>query len=145
MKDSTDIKQTFLYRLSMKSGLEFFNNILLCGSSQDYYVPIHSAHIELCNAAINDQSDYGMIVIKSIHLSIKFYCLFTGIAYREMTDNIIKRLMSRPELNVIRYDVHHALNNNTNSLIGRAAHIAVLDSELFIEKFMMVTGLGYFV
>lgn len=62
-----------------------------------------------------------------------------------MTDNIIQRFMSRPELNIIRYDVHHALNSNTNSLIGRAAHIAVLDSELFIEKFMMVTGLGYFV
>ncbi|XP_075584951.1 protein FAM135A [Dermatophagoides farinae] len=126
MKDATDIKQTFLYRLSKKPGIEFFRNILLCGSTQDYYVPIHSAHIELCNAAINDQSEYG-------------------IAYREMTDNIIQRFMSRPELNIIRYDVHHALNSNTNSLIGRAAHIAVLDSELFIEKFMMVTGLGYFV
>ena len=64
-----------------------------------------------------------------------------------MVNNILERLVhprtSGP--NVVRYDVHHALPNNTNSLIGRAAHIAVLDSELFIEKFMVVVGLKYFV
>ena len=41
-------------------GLEYFHNVLLCGSSQDFYVPIHSAHIELCNAAVSDTSDNGM-------------------------------------------------------------------------------------
>jgi len=40
------------------------------------------------------------------------------------------------------YDVHHALPNTANSLI--TAHIAVLDSDLFIEKFLVVTGLKYF-
>ena len=44
----------------------------------------------------------------------------------------------------VRYDIHHALPNNTNSLIGRAAHIAVLDSELFIEKFLVIAVLKYF-
>ncbi|KAF7488241.1 Uncharacterized protein SSS_05221 [Sarcoptes scabiei] len=125
MKDSSNLKETFLYRLSKKSGLEHFRNILLCGSSQDYYVPIHSAHIELCSAALNDSSDFG-------------------IAYREMTKNILEPLIGKPNINIVRYDVHHALDHNTNSLIGRAAHIAVLDSELFIEKFLMVTGLKYF-
>jgi hypothetical protein len=43
-----------------------------------------------------------------------------------------------------RYDVHHALPSNTNALIGRAAHIAVLDSELFIEKFLVTSALKYF-
>lgn len=59
MKDATNIRQTFLYQLSKEPGLEHFRNVLLCGSSQDYYVPIHSAHIELCNAALTDSSDNG--------------------------------------------------------------------------------------
>ena len=45
---------------------------------------------------------------------------------------------------LVRYDVHHALPSNTNALIGRAAHIAVLDSELFIEKFLVTSALKYF-
>jgi len=52
--------------------------------------------------------------------------------------------MSKSSIKLIRYDVHHSLASNANALIGRAAHIAVLDSELFIEKFMVVTGLKYF-
>lgn len=59
MKDAPNIRQTFLYQLSTKPGLEHFRHVLLCGSSQDYYVPIHSAHIELCNAALADSSDNG--------------------------------------------------------------------------------------
>ena len=62
-------------------------------------------------------------------------------------------------MELVRYDVHHALPNNTNSLIGeentilftvdivhlgRAAHIAVLDSELFIEKFLLIACQKYF-
>ena len=65
-------------------------------------------------------------------------------------------------MELVRYDVHHALPNNTNSLIGweeilitnlisldishsgRAAHIAVLDSELFIEKFLLIAVQKYF-
>lgn len=126
MKDSTDIRQTYLYRLSAKPGLERFRNILLCGSVQDFYVPIHSAHIELCNLAVNDYSEHGM-------------------AYKEMMRNILERIVNKPNVNLVRYDVHHALASNANTLIGRAAHIAVLDSELFIEKFMTVVGLKYFV
>jgi hypothetical protein len=69
---------------------------------------------------------------------------FLGAAYREMVHNILYPIISKPEVTFVRYDVHHALPNTANSLIGRAAHIAVLDSELFIEKFLVVTGLKYF-
>lgn len=61
-----------------------------------------------------------------------------------MINNIVTPMFARPELTIVRYDVHHALPHTANALIGRAAHIAVLDSELFIEKFMLVTGLKYF-
>lgn len=67
-----------------------------------------------------------------------------GIAYREMVSNLLQPVIRSKKSKLIRYDVHHALASNANSLIGRAAHIAVLDSELFIEKFMTVCGLQYF-
>ena len=74
-----------------------------------------------------------------------YTCLVSvGAAYREMVHNILYPIICKPEVTFVRYDVHHALPNTANSLIGRAAHIAVLDSELFIEKFLVVTGLKYF-
>jgi len=66
------------------------------------------------------------------------------IIFREMVHNIIAPILARPELTLARFDVHHALPHTANTLIGRAAHIAVLDSELFIEKFMLIAGLKYF-
>lgn len=63
---------------------------------------------------------------------------------REMVQNIISPMLNKPDLVLARFDVHHALPNTANTIIGRAAHIAVLDSELFIEKFLLVTGLKYF-
>ncbi len=41
-------------------GLEFFKNILLVASSQDRYVPFHSARIEVCKAALKD-TVYGLL------------------------------------------------------------------------------------
>lgn len=79
-----------------------------------------------------------------LHLNTLSPCSFIGAAYREMVHNILYPIISKPEVTFVRYDVHHALPNTANSLIGRAAHIAVLDSELFIEKFLVVTGLKYF-
>ena len=61
-----------------------------------------------------------------------------------MLHNIMSPIVNRPGVTLARYDIHHALPTNTNALIGRAAHIAVLDSELFIEKFLIVAALKYF-
>ncbi|KAL2718732.1 uncharacterized protein V1478_011151 [Vespula squamosa] len=125
MKDAPDVRRSFMFRLSQKSNLQKFKHVLLCGSAQDRYVPLHSARIELCKAAVRDPSDQGA-------------------AYREMVHNILYPVMSASGVSLVRYDVHHALPPTANALIGRAAHIAVLDSELFIEKFLLVAGLKYF-
>ncbi|XP_058837589.1 uncharacterized protein LOC131693637 isoform X1 [Topomyia yanbarensis] len=125
LRDAPDMRQSFLFRLSQRSTLHHFRNVLLCGSSQDRYVPPHSARLELCKAAVRDQSNLGVV-------------------YREMVNNIISPMLARPDLTLARFDVHHALPHTANALIGRAAHIAVLDSELFIEKFLLVAGLKYF-
>ncbi|CAB1343894.1 unnamed protein product, partial [Coregonus sp. 'balchen'] len=104
-RDHSDPRQTFLYKLSKKSGLHHFRNVVLVGSLQDRYVPYHSARIEMCKTALKDK---------------------------------------QTDCNLVRYDVIHALPNTANSLIGRAAHIAVLDSEIFLEKFFLVAGLKFF-
>lgn len=125
LKDSGDIRKTFMFKLAEKSNLHLFKNVLLAGSSQDKYVPIHSARVELCKSAVKDSS-------------------VMGSAYREMVTNILNKVVETDTVELVRYDIHHALPNNTNSLIGRAAHIAVLDSELFIEKFLVIAVLKYF-
>ncbi|XP_023246874.1 uncharacterized protein LOC106636222 [Copidosoma floridanum] len=57
MKDSADVRRSFMFRLSQKSNLQKFKHVLLCGSAQDRYVPLHSARIELCKAAVRDPTE----------------------------------------------------------------------------------------
>nr|XP_055025422.1 protein FAM135A isoform X1 [Misgurnus anguillicaudatus] len=123
-RDHSDPRQTFLYKLSKKAGLQFFKNVVLVGSLQDRYVPYHSARIEMCKTAVKDKQ--------------------TGPVYAEMIENLLLPVLQNKDCNLVRYDVIHALPNTANSLIGRAAHIAVLDSEIFLEKFFLVAGLKFF-
>uniref|UniRef100_A0AAV2K7H4 Uncharacterized protein n=1 Tax=Knipowitschia caucasica TaxID=637954 RepID=A0AAV2K7H4_KNICA len=51
-----------------------------------------------------------------------------------MVNNLLRPLVEAKDCQLIRQNVFHALPNTANTLIGRAAHIAVLDSELFLEK-----------
>ncbi|XP_069778347.1 protein FAM135B [Narcine bancroftii] len=123
-KDQADPRKTFLYKLSEKPGLQYFKNILLVASPQDRYVPFHSARIEMCKTALKDRQ--------------------IGCVYTEMINNLLRPVTETDSCTLIRYNIFHALPNTANALIGRAAHIAVLDSELFLEKFLLVAGLNYF-
>ncbi|VDP31055.1 unnamed protein product [Schistosoma mattheei] len=125
LRDDPDLRNTYLYRLSTSPGLDLFRYVLLVGSPQDRYVPYHSTRIELCKAAIKDSSTLGII-------------------YMEMVTNLLQRFIQSTRTTVVRYDVHYNLTNSANTLIGRAAHIAVLDSEIFLEKFICVSGAKYF-
>jgi hypothetical protein len=44
---------------------------------------------------------------------------FREYVIREMVHNIVAPMISRPELTLARYDVHHALPNTANTLIGK--------------------------
>ncbi|XP_060099074.1 protein FAM135B [Heteronotia binoei] len=123
-RDNTDLRKCFLYQLSQKTGLQYFKNVVLVASPQDRYVPFHSARIEMCRSALKDRH--------------------TGPVYAEMINNLLRPVIGAKDCTLIRHDVFHALPNTANTLIGRAAHIAVLDSELFLEKFFLVAGLNYF-
>lgn len=52
LKDTTDIRSSFMYKLAERSNLQLFKHVLLAGSSRDKYVPIHSARVELCKTAV---------------------------------------------------------------------------------------------
>ncbi|XP_026534325.1 protein FAM135B [Notechis scutatus] len=123
-RDNADLRKCFLYQLSQKTGLQYFKNVVLVASPQDRYVPFHSARIEMCKSALKDRH--------------------TGPVYAEMINNLLQPVVGAKDCTLIRHDVFHALPNTANTLIGRAAHIAVLDSELFLEKFFLVAGLNYF-
>ena len=75
---------------------------------------------------------------------LSFIFHLSAIAYREMIDNLLRPLEERKDMNLIRYSVYHNLPSSANSFIGRAAHIAMLDSELFLEKLLLVSALDYF-
>ncbi|XP_007938762.1 protein FAM135B [Orycteropus afer afer] len=123
-RDHADLRKCFLYQLSQKTGLQYFKNVVLVASPQDRYVPFHSARIEMCRTALKDRH--------------------AGAIYAEMINNLLRPLVEAKDCTLIRHNVFHALPNTANTLIGRAAHIAVLDSELFLEKFFLVAGLNYF-
>lgn len=80
------------------------------------------------------------------HIDKHVACVSTipGPVYAEMIENLLLPVLQNKDCNLVRYDVIHALPNTANSLIGRAAHIAVLDSEIFLEKFFLVAGLKFF-
>ncbi|XP_055965586.1 protein FAM135A isoform X7 [Sorex fumeus] len=123
-RDHSDPRQTFLYKLSNKAGLHYFKNVVLVGSLQDRYVPYHSARIEMCKTALKDKQ--------------------SGQIYSEMIHNLLRPVLQSKDCNLVRYNVINTLPNTADSLIGRAAHIAVLDSEIFLEKFFLVAALKYF-
>eukprot|EP00118_Oscarella_pearsei_P011339 m.75693 g.75693 ORF g.75693 m.75693 type:complete len:973 (+) comp35946_c1_seq2:295-3213(+) len=127
LKDHPDPRKTFIYHLSHGRGLSFFRHILLVSSVQDQYVPYHSARIEMCRAAEKDSSD-------------------TGCAYKEMLHNLLQPIKDNPKVSLVRFNVvHHLPGRTADNFIGRAAHIAMLDSEVFIQKFILANGQKYFV
>lgn len=75
---------------------------------------------------------------------ITFLCHPTARVYKEMLDNIMNPLLIQEEINIVRYSIYHPMATSANTFIGRAAHIAMLDSELFLEKFILITASKYF-
>ena len=117
-KDGSSPRQSFLYHLSLCPGFEFFKNVLLVASHQDKYVPFHSARLQL-------HSGHDQIEL-------------------EMIQNLLQP-MERTNVNLIRYNIDHVLSLTSSSLIGRAAHVAMLDNMAFVEKFVIIHCAKYFV
>ncbi|KAK7352933.1 hypothetical protein VNO80_18364 [Phaseolus coccineus] len=120
--DDPDIQNTFLYKLCKQKTLEHFRNIILLSSPQDGYVPYHSARIESCQAASRDTSKKGKLFLEMLN---------------DCMDQI--RANSMQHRVFMRCDVNFdpsTQGKNLDSIIGRAAHIEFLDSDIF-AKFIM--------
>ncbi|XP_004236518.1 uncharacterized protein [Solanum lycopersicum] len=120
--DDPDLRNTFLYKLCKQRSLENFKNIILLSSPQDGYVPYHSARIEMCQASSGDSSKKGKVFLEMLN---------------ECLDQI--RAQSSEHRVFMRCDVNFDITlqgRNLNTIIGRAAHIEFLESDIF-AKFVM--------
>ncbi|XP_028787069.1 protein FAM135B isoform X1 [Neltuma alba] len=119
--DDPDLENTFIYNLSKKKTLVNFRNIILLSSPQDGYVPYHSARIEHCPSASLDYSKKGKV-------------------FHEMLNNCLHQINALTDHGVVmRCDINFntsSYGKNLNTLIGRAAHIEFLESDIF-AKFIM--------
>lgn len=122
LKDAQNPRDSFLYHLSEAPSMECFNHIVLLSSLQDKYVPYHSAKLSPLSKDGSLQSTLSL----------------------EMMQNILEPLRER-KVNLVRISADHSIPTSANSIIGRAAHIAMLDSELFIEKIVTLHLVQYFV
>lgn len=122
LKDSPNPRDSFLYHLSEAPSMESFKHVVLLSSAQDKYVPYHSAKLSSISKDGSLQSSLSL----------------------EMMQNILEPLREN-KVNLVRISIDHSIPTSANSVIGRAAHIAMLDSELFIEKIVTLHLVQYFV
>ncbi|KAK9288972.1 hypothetical protein L1049_017443 [Liquidambar formosana] len=120
--DDPDLQNTFFYKLCKQKTLEDFRNIILLSSPQDGYVPYHSARIELCQASSWDYSKKGKVFLEMLN---------------DCLDQI--RAPSCEHRVFMRCDVNFNTSShgrNLNTIIGRAAHIEFLETDIF-ARFIM--------
>ncbi|GAV67360.1 DUF676 domain-containing protein/DUF3657 domain-containing protein [Cephalotus follicularis] len=120
--DDPDLQNTFFYKLCKQKTLENFANIILLSSPQDGYVPYHSARIEMCQASFWDSSKKGKVFLEMLN---------------DCLDQI--RAPSSEHRVFMRCDVNFDTSSqgrNLNTIIGRAAHIEFLESDIF-ARFIM--------
>ena len=122
LKDAPNARDSFLYHLSEAPSFEYFRHVVLLSSPQDKYVPYHSALVATSTQDGSLQSSLSL----------------------EMMQNILTSLREA-KVNLVRVSVDHSLPASANSVIGRAAHIAMLDNDLFIDKFVTLHLSQYFV
>ena len=110
MTDTSDAKNSFLYKLTNLEGIEWFRNVALVGAHQDNYAPFESARIEVGTKATGDAK---------------------GRLYIEMANNLLNRIQAD---RVYRIDVNLKLKGKSiDSMIGRAAHIQMLDNHILVQ------------
>ena len=110
LEDYHRIEGTCIYLLSKSDGLQWFKYVVLVSSSQDEYAPFDSARIEVPEKASKDPE--------------------MGNYYIQMAHNLLQKLTMQ---NLIKLDVHFKLNKSLDSMIGRSAHMQLLENENFLR------------
>ena len=107
LMDDKDERHSVLYKISKNQGLGWFKKVILFSSSQDSYVPFHSARVEVGNT------------------------IFEGNTLEyEMANNIISQITG----SFHRINTIFCLNQmEVSNLLGRSAHILFLDNPQFLN------------
>ncbi|CAD8091283.1 unnamed protein product [Paramecium sonneborni] len=109
-RDHKDVKNTYIYNLSQIDGLNWFNNVVVFSSFQDFFVPYNSALIQ----KIENSNDQRVQV------------------HNEIVENILSKCGK-----IVRYDINFLLNKKKlDQFIGRAAHIEFIDNLAFVKMFV---------
>ena len=108
--DASSPEDTVMFKLSLDRGMSLFKHVVLVSGHQDQYVPLHSSLIQVPGAAEKD-IDGGPTVIA-------------------MAANLMGSL---DPSRVLRINTDHYFEHVTmDTMIGRAAHVSLLDSHGFI-------------
>ncbi|KJH41586.1 putative serine esterase DUF676 [Dictyocaulus viviparus] len=128
LKDEVTFYDSFLFRLSRKKTFGLFRCVLLVGTYTDSFVPFHSALLAPCKPAMKDPSALGT-------------------TYREMLTNVNNEILLTGRTTVVvRYSTLHSISSAVgNRFTGRAAHIAAVEDDTFIEKLLANSALKYFI
>lgn len=110
LEDYHKIEGTCLYLLSKADGLQWFQYVVLVSSSQDDYAPFDSARIEVPEKASKDPE--------------------MGNYYIQMAHNLLQKLTMQ---NLIKLDIHFKLKKSIDTMIGRSAHLQLLENEHFLR------------
>ncbi|OMJ84322.1 hypothetical protein SteCoe_14608 [Stentor coeruleus] len=120
MTDSDIFEECLLYKLSQSNGIQWFKNICLVSSYQDNYVPFESARIEIRN---ENTEDYKT----RVHL--------------EMAKNILGKVLANK---IYRIDVDFIIKNTGfDKMIGRAAHIQMLDNKALMQMILQCCAIFF--
>ena len=113
--DAPSPKDAFMHKLSKQPGFERFRFVVLVGSLQDSYVPLHTAQATIPRPAEIDKKG-------------------GGDAYRQMATNLLSPVMQQSasqskRTTVVRLTLDYRFaQTNLDTVIGRAAHLAYIDS-----------------
>ena len=109
-EDYNKVQGTALFMMSKDEGLQWFKYVVLVASLKDEYAPFDSARIEVPIKASKDPE--------------------RGNFYIQMAHNILQKLTRQ---NIVKLDVHFKLKKSIETIIGRSAHLQILENESFLK------------
>ena len=124
------MRNSFIYKLSERDVMSHFQYILLVSSAQDHYAPYFSARLEpYPTTGGRSEGKDSTITLQN-----------------EMAQNVLDPIARNRKTKIVRYDIRVPTEGAgmPDNITGRLAHIAVIDSEIFLEKFMTV-NVQYFI
>jgi hypothetical protein len=120
LRDASQVSDTSIFKMASNCPLSIFKRVLLVSAAGDRYVSPHSARIESPKSAFADKVNGTSNIL------------------------IVETLQKKLEVNKTIVERYHVFHQNlpqdtATKVIGRAAHIAVLDSQVFISAFLIAS------